>query len=83
MPKKERDSIFPRLKWGKGVVLLVVGIILGIGLGTTKIPRLRFKTFSFFEQKIKQLIVKKKPYKGYDVITSASIMVKNQKMEEK
>ncbi len=82
MPKKEKNSIFPKSKWGRGVILVFIGMILGIALGATKIPLLRFKTFSFFGEKIKQLTVKKKPYKGYDVITSASIMAENQNIEK-
>jgi len=71
-----------KLKWRKkGTILVLIGIILGIGLISAKIPQ-KFKVFSFIEQKIKQLIAKKKPYKGYDIVTSASIMVKNQKIEE-
>gem|GEM_PF-4314120 len=77
----KKNSIFSKLKWGRGVIL-VVGIILGIGLVFVKTPQLRFNTFSFLGKKIKQFIVKKKPVKGYDVVTSASIMAKNQKIEK-
>ncbi|NQS90276.1 hypothetical protein HQ584_10860 [Patescibacteria group bacterium] len=81
MPKK--DGFFPRSKWGKGAILVVMGIILGVGLVSAKTSRLRFKTFSSFGEKVKQFIVKEKPGKGYDVVTSASIMVKAQKIEKK
>ena len=75
----KKDGTFSKLKWGRGAILVVVGIILGIGLVSAKAPRLRFNTFSSLREKIKQFIVKKKSAKGYDVVTSASIMAKNQK----
>ena len=71
-------AIFSKLKFNKVSILITMGLILLVCLVSTKIYWNMTKLFSPIREKVKQLAINKKIYnKGYDVVTSASIIAMN------
>ncbi|MCD6472767.1 hypothetical protein J7K55_06565 [Candidatus Aerophobetes bacterium] len=69
---------FTKLKFNKVYILIITGLILLICLVSNKMYWNMVKLFSPIKKKVKQLAINKKIYnKGYDVVTSASIIAMN------
>jgi len=75
---KTKD-IFSKPPWVKWFILGVMGIILLFSSISIRFPQKTVTIFSSWRKRFKELVVEKKSPKGYDVITSATIMVKSEK----
>ena len=71
-------DIFSKPPWVKWFILGVMGIILLFSSISIRFPQKTVAIFSSLRKRFKELIVEKRNPKGYDVITSATIMVKDE-----
>jgi len=74
---KERNA-FSKLKFNRVFILITAGLVLLICLLSTKVYWNMAKLFSPIRKKVKQFAINRRVYnKGYDAVTSASIIAMN------